>query len=116
MWQPYPLVALLSLIWFVLVILHIINIWAAFGRERVIQHEMDREMELEKLRLQLALGEVHRPDVPDDEREKPKRVAGLSDDGELVLKLNLRAAKSLADTHELAALGGRCLPPATIIS
>src|SRR5687767_6346181 len=33
-WQPYPLVTFLSLVWFVLVILHIVNIWAAFGRER----------------------------------------------------------------------------------
>jgi hypothetical protein len=52
-WQPYLLVTFLSLVWFVLDILHIVNIWAAFGREQVIQREMDREMELEKMPCKL---------------------------------------------------------------
>jgi len=85
-WQPYPLVTFLSLVWFIVLILHIVNIWAAFGRERLIQREMDREMELEKMRLQLALAGVNGRDIPDVELEKPKRVANLSDDGELVFE------------------------------
>jgi hypothetical protein len=83
-WQPYPLVTFLSLVWFIVLILHIVNIWAAFGRERLIQREMDREMELEKMRLQLALAGANQRNIPDTDLEKPKRVASLSDDGELI--------------------------------
>jgi hypothetical protein len=85
-WQPYPLVTFLSLVWFVVVVLHIVNIWAAFSRERVIQREMDREMELEKMRLQLALANASEQNAPNAEREKPKRGASLADDGELVFE------------------------------
>ncbi len=82
-WQPYALVSLLSFGWLLLVILHALNVWMAFGRERVIQREMDREMELEKMRLQLELAQAGSAGAIDGESEKPKRGTVLADDGEL---------------------------------
>jgi hypothetical protein len=83
-WQPYPLATAISAIWFIVLILHVLNIWIAFGRERLIQREMDREIELERMRLQLELAHVTGSSAGDNEVEKPKRLVRLSDDGELL--------------------------------
>src|SRR5215218_7146914 len=39
MHQIYPVISALSWIWFLLVIFHILTIWRAFSRERMIQRE-----------------------------------------------------------------------------
>jgi hypothetical protein len=83
-WQPYPLVSFISAIWFIVLILHVLNIWMAFGRERLIQREMDREIELERMRLQLELAHATGMPADDHTSEKPKRLVRLSDDGELL--------------------------------
>ncbi len=85
-WQPYASVSLLSWVWLLLLIFHGLTVWMAFARERTVQREIERELELEKMRLQLELARLNKSDVMDSEQEKPKRVTGLSDDGELVLE------------------------------
>ncbi len=69
--------------WFALIVVHVIITWMAFGRERMIQREVNREMELEKMRLQIELTRARGLDSEPDELEKPKRGVSLTDDGEL---------------------------------
>jgi hypothetical protein len=47
---------------------------------------MQREMELEKMRLELELARMNGADDLDRRPEKPKRVARLADDGEMLLE------------------------------
>jgi hypothetical protein len=86
--QPYPLVILISIVWFFLVLAHAIHVWSAYRHERAIQREMEREttLELERLRLQVELAKSGRlvSDEDDYVAEKSKRTMRLSDDGELL--------------------------------
>ena len=82
--QPYPATNLLTVLWFLAIVIYALNLWSAFSRERAIQREVDREMELEKMRMQLELGGAGRASGNEPDAEKPKRVARLSDDGELL--------------------------------
>ncbi len=84
--QPYPVVSLLSWVWLLLLIFHGLTVWMAFARERTVQRELERELELEKMKLQLELARLNHSSMMDSAPEKPKRVTGLADDGELVLE------------------------------
>lgn len=88
-YQTYPLVVLISVVWFFLLLAHFIQVISAYRHERRIQREVEREMnlEMERLRLQVELLKHGRGDAVDDDlyaAEKAKRTIQLSDDGELI--------------------------------
>ena len=88
------LALLFSIIWFLLLVFHGFSLWSAFRRERLIQRQIDHELELERLRLMTQLSQ--RPETHDtangafDNQEKPKRRMALGDDGELIADDDLR--------------------------
>jgi len=87
---PYPLTIIVSLIWFVGLIIHLFSVTVAFRDESAIQREMSKATEFEKLRLSIELARLGRTvDEPllqtsQWKNEKPKRTVSLTDDGELV--------------------------------
>ncbi len=81
MWQAYPLTIAFTALWFFILVVMGINLFAAGRHERRVQQAITHEVELEKMRLQLELERLRQStgDV-----EKAKRTLKLSDDGELV--------------------------------
>jgi len=77
---PHFLTSVVAVIRAFLLILHILMYWTAWRRERIIETAMSRELELEKMRLQIELARLN-GETP--EGEKRKRSLSLSDDGEL---------------------------------
>ncbi len=75
--------AAIWVLWGLLIPVYALSVILAYGRERAIQREMNREMELETLRLQLELARARGLSSEPDELEKPKRAVSLADDGEL---------------------------------
>jgi hypothetical protein len=99
-YQPYPLVVFILVAWFALVVIHAIQVWAAFRHEGAIRREMEREtnLELERLRLQVELAKNQRLARGDEDDEavpleKIKRAARLGDDGELLSEESPRATR-----------------------
>ena len=78
------------MIWLIALVYYALNLWADFRREGFIQREMNKEAELERLRLSIVLARFG--ESVDDplsqtlqrKSEKPKRTLSLSDDGELI--------------------------------
>lgn len=83
--DPMLWAAALWIAWGLFIPMYAVSLFLAFGREGAIQREINREMELEKMRLQLQLARIRRGDTEFDE-EKPKHVASLSDDGEILFE------------------------------
>ena len=82
-WQMSTAVAALGLLWFGLLVVY--AGWVLFNhqRERLIRQEIEREYELEKMRLQVELIRANRS-APDPQSDaKRKRSFHLTDDGEL---------------------------------
>lgn len=87
---PYSALLLISVIWLIALVYYALNLWADFRREGFIQREMNKEAELERLRLSIVLARFG--ESVDDplsqtlqrKSEKPKRTVSLSDDGELI--------------------------------
>ena len=88
--HPYIAIILLSLMWMFLLIANFMVVSMAIRRENVIQREMNKEAELERLRLSIVLARFG--ESVDDplsqtlqrKSEKPKRTVSLTDDGELI--------------------------------
>jgi len=74
----YAIIMIGSMFWLSSVIIIAIGLALAFRREGFIQHEMSREIDLERLHLLRAGGQV------EQFSEKPKRTVSLSDNGELI--------------------------------
>ena len=86
---PYPLTVIVSLVWFVVLIVHLLNVTVAFRNEGAIQREMNKATELENLHLSIELARLRGSAEPlsqtsQRKSEKPKRTVTLSDDGELI--------------------------------
>src|SRR5262249_3628747 len=82
-YSPYFLVSLVTFMWPVLLIFYMLTYLTASRRERIIERAMERELDLEKMRLQVELAQAQN-DMGIDTHEKLKRTVSLSDDGELV--------------------------------
>ena len=82
-WQMLPFVTALGLLWFGLLVLHAGWVLLNHERERLIRHEMEREYELEKMRLQVDLIRANRSTSDPPSEAKRKRSFHLTDDGEL---------------------------------
>ncbi len=79
-YEPYLLVSLMTLIWPIVLLFHLLRYWSRSRRERIIEKEMGRELELETIRLQIEL-ERARQGIS---AEKVKRDYGFGDDVEIV--------------------------------
>ncbi|MHB8628965.1 MAG: hypothetical protein ACYDBJ_19655 [Aggregatilineales bacterium] len=83
-YQIAPLVSALGLLWYGLLMVHAGWVFLNHARERLIRREVEREYELEKMRLQVELIRANRSSPPDPySEEKRKRSLRLADDGEL---------------------------------
>ncbi len=81
--QPYPLAIAFAAGWFIFLIGQFLWVQMVAGREKLVPREMEREIELERKRLDLELLRAHAGPAG-DEPEKAKRMIRLSDDGELL--------------------------------
>ncbi len=79
----YNTLVAIAVIWFVLMIVQALVLWMSFRHELFIQREMNKALELERLHLATRLADQLALEQSEP-REKPKRSAWLSDDGELI--------------------------------
>ncbi len=92
-YQVAPLVTTLGLLWFGLLVVHAGWVFLNHARERLIRREVEREYELEKMRLQVELIRANRSSPPDSyTEEKRKRSLHLADDGELAASEDVNTA------------------------